>query len=121
MSKTLEDLYRVICARKKRAPANSYTAQLFRRGRSKIAQKVGEEATELVIAAVRDKKKEIVAESADVLYHWLVLLAHADVPLSDVMAALASRKGASGLDEKAARKKKPVKKKAAKKKPVKRK
>ena len=105
MAKTLEDLYHVVCARKKNALANSYTAKLFKKGREKILQKIGEEATEVVIAGMRDKKKEIASESADLLYHWLVLLAHAEVPLEDVMAELAKRKGVSGLDEKASRKK----------------
>ena len=104
MPKTLEELYDVVCARKKDAPANSYTAKLFKRGREKILQKIGEEATEVVIAGMRDKKKEIASESADLLYHWLVLLAHADVPLDKVMKELAKRKGVSGLEEKASRK-----------------
>lgn len=86
------------------APADaSYTAQLFARGRGRIAQKLGEEAVETVIAALGSDPAAIVPEAADVIYHLLVLLADAGLGLDDVRAELARREGLSGLAEKAAR------------------
>lgn len=86
------------------APADaSYTAQLFARGRPRIAQKLGEEAIETVIAALGDDPAAIVPEAADLLYHLLVLLADAGVGLDDVRAELARREGTGGLAERAAR------------------
>ncbi|NJR77263.1 phosphoribosyl-ATP diphosphatase [Sphingomonas corticis] len=82
---------------------SSYTAQLFRRGRGRIAQKLGEEAVETVIAAMGDDAAAIVPEAADLLYHLLVLLADAGLSLDDVRAELRRREGKSGVVEKAAR------------------
>ena len=81
----------------------SYTAQLFRKGRGRIAQKLGEEAVETVIAAMGDDPAKIVLEAADLLYHLLVLLADAGLTLDDVRAELARREGVSGVAEKAGR------------------
>ena len=92
-----------IAARKSGAPDQSYTAQLLSRGVEKCAKKLGEEAVETALAAVLGDKVHIAAESADLLYHLLVLLEATGVPLADVMAELARRKGVSGLAEKAAR------------------
>lgn len=80
----------------------SYVASLFAKGRGKIAQKLGEEAVETVIAATSEPEK-ITSEAADLLFHLLVLLADADLSLDDVRAELARREGLSGHDEKAAR------------------
>ena len=85
-------------------PATSYTAKLFARGRAKIAQKVGEEAVETVIAAVADDREEMVKEATDLVFHLLVLLADAGLSLDDVRAEIGRREGVSGIDEKAARK-----------------
>ncbi len=85
-------------------PETSYTARLTSRGRAKIAQKLGEEAVETVIAAMGDDRAEIVAESADLLFHLAVLLADAGLSFDDVRAELARREGTSGLEEKAGRK-----------------
>jgi phosphoribosyl-ATP pyrophosphohydrolase len=86
------------------APSDaSYTAQLFARGRARIAQKLGEEAIETVIAACGENSAKIVPEAADLLYHLLVLLADADLSLGDVQAELARREGTGGLDEKSSR------------------
>ena len=99
----LDTLETVIRARKGGDPDPSYVAKLFTRGRAKIAQKLGEEATETVIAAIRDDRAEITSEAADLIFHLLVLLADADIPLDDVRAELRRREGVSGIDEKASR------------------
>ena len=101
----LDRLYRVIESRKGGDPASSYTAKLFARGRGKIAQKLGEEAVEAVIEGVRGDRGALAAESADLLYHLLVLWADAGVRPEDVWQALAAREGTGGLAEKASRRK----------------
>lgn len=100
---TLEELEARIATRAAASPEESYTAKLIARGMNKAAQKLGEEATEAVIAAVTGDRPELVKESADVLYHLLVVLRAAEVPLSEVMAELDHRTVQSGLAEKAAR------------------
>lgn len=100
---TLEDLERIIAARAASGDASSWTAKLMAGGQSRAAKKLGEEAVETVIAAVSGDDKGLVSESADLLYHWLVVLALAKVPLADVMAELERRTSQSGLAEKAAR------------------
>lgn len=100
---SLSDLEQIIAARGRSGDANSWTAKLFAKGVDKAAQKMGEEAVEAVIAAVKRDRTELVSESADLLYHLLVVLALADVPLEDVMEELRKRTGQSGLAEKAAR------------------
>lgn len=104
MSFTLEDLDARIAVRAAASPDESYTARLLARGVAKCAQKLGEEATEAVIAAVSGDKAELAKEAADVLYHLTVVLRAAGVPLVEVMAELESRTAQSGLAEKAARK-----------------
>ena len=104
---TLEDLEARVARRAAASPEESYTAKLISRGMNKTAQKLGEEATEAVIAAVTGDRAELVKESADVLFHLLVVLKAAGVPLSEVMAELDARTAQSGLAEKAARKDKP--------------
>ncbi len=99
----LERLFSLIASRKGGDPASSYTAKLLGEGKGKIAKKLGEEATETVIAAAAGTPAEIVRESADLLYHLLVLWAAAEVKPADVWAELARREGTSGLAEKAAR------------------
>ena len=101
---TLDDLESRIAARASASPDESYTAKLIARGRETCAQKLGEEATEAVISAVTGNRAELVKESADLLYHLLVVLRAANVPLSEIMAELDSRTAQSGLAEKAARK-----------------
>lgn len=105
LGKELEQLWQTIEARKGADPESSWTAKLLAGGIEKPAQKLGEEATEAVIAAVKGDKEELTKEAADVLYHLLVTLAAADVDIADVAAELASRTGQSGLAEKASRKK----------------
>jgi len=85
-------------------PASSYVARLTAKGRGKIAQKFGEEAVETVIAAVENDRAHLIAESADLLYHFLVLLKARGVKLEEVEAALDKRTSMSGLEEKASRK-----------------
>ena len=100
----LDALYEVILSRRGADPASSHTARLFARGRDKIAQKLGEEAVETVIEGARGRKGGVVNESADLLYHLLVLWAANEVKPAEVWAALEGRKGISGIAEKAARK-----------------
>ena len=100
---TLDDLEVRIATRAAASPEDSYTASLIARGMEKCAQKLGEEATEAVIAAVTGNRGELVKEVADVLYHLLVVLRAADVPLAEIMAELDGRTAQSGLAEKAAR------------------
>jgi phosphoribosyl-ATP pyrophosphohydrolase len=85
-------------------PETSYTARLTAKGRAKIAQKLGEEAVETVIAAIADDRAEIITESADLLFHLAVLLADAGLGFDDIRAELERREGLSGLEEKARRK-----------------
>jgi phosphoribosyl-ATP pyrophosphohydrolase len=100
---TLERLAATIAARKGADPASSYTAKLLAGGPALAAKKFGEEAVETVIAAVQGDPAALAAESADVIYHWLVLLAAAGVSLDEVAAKLEAREGRSGLEEKASR------------------
>jgi phosphoribosyl-ATP pyrophosphohydrolase len=104
-ARVLDRLYETVADRKDSDPSSSYTAKLFYKGREKIAQKLGEEAVETVIEAIRDDRSAIVNESADLLYHLTVLWADANVKPERVWAALAEREGMSGLEEKAARRK----------------
>lgn len=101
----LTTLEATIRSRRGADPATSYTAKLFDRGRAKIAQKLGEEAVETVIAAIRDDRAELIGEASDLLFHLMVLLADANVSLDDVRAEMIRREGVSGIDEKAARSK----------------
>lgn len=103
MSDTLDRLAATIADRRTAAPGTSYVATLLAKGMPKIAQKLGEEAVETVIAAMAGDAKGVTGEAADLLFHLLVLLDAAKVPLSDVLAELDRRDGVSGLDEKAAR------------------
>jgi phosphoribosyl-ATP pyrophosphohydrolase len=99
----LERLWQVILSRRGADPQTSYTARLFARGRAKIAQKLGEEAIEAVIEGVGENPAALVGESADLLYHLLVLWAAAGVSPADVAAELGRREGKSGIEEKRSR------------------
>jgi phosphoribosyl-ATP pyrophosphohydrolase len=99
----LDRLYQVIVGRRGGDAASSYTARLFAQGVARIAQKVGEEAVETIIEGVRGNAKGVVAESADLLYHLLVLWAEAGVAPGEVWRALEARAGTSGIAEKASR------------------
>ena len=103
-AETLDRLAATIEARRGADPSSSYTAKLLSEGAPRLAKKFGEEAVETVIAAISGDKDAIAAESADLIYHWLALLAGSGVSLDDVAAKLEAREGRSGLDEKAARK-----------------
>ena len=105
-ARVLEELFAVIESRRGGDPTASYTARLLAEGRPKIARKTGEEAVEVVVAALADGGERIAAESADLLYHLLVLWADAGLTPADVWEELAKRQGISGLAEKASRGKK---------------
>ncbi|RYY25751.1 MAG: phosphoribosyl-ATP diphosphatase [Sphingomonadales bacterium] len=100
---TLDKLEQTIGARRLGDPASSYVAKLTAKGRQKIAEKLGEEAIETVIAAVAQDKAALTGEAADLVFHLLVLLADAGISLDDLRAELARREGTSGIDEKASR------------------
>ncbi|MGO1119567.1 phosphoribosyl-ATP diphosphatase [Rhodovibrionaceae bacterium A322] len=99
----LDRLYRVILTRRGADPTSSHTAKLFFKGTDKIAQKVGEEAVETVIEAIKGDKEGLVSESADLLYHLLVLWADQGVQPAEIWTKLSEREGISGVAEKAAR------------------
>lgn len=100
---SLVELEKIVAERGKSGDSGSWTAKLFAGGMERAAKKFGEEAVETVIAAVGGDKKALVSESADLLYHWLVVLALAGVPLSEVIAELERRTAQSGVAEKASR------------------
>ena len=100
---TLTRLEATIAARRAASPDGSYVASLHAKGLPKIAQKLGEEATEAVIAALSGSEEELVGEAADLLFHLIVLLNAKGVSMDDVLAELERREGLSGLAEKAGR------------------
>ena len=99
----LQELYSVIESRKGADPESSYTAQLLGKGREKIARKFAEEAIEVVLAGVHESPDRLASESADVLYHLMVLWVAAGVVPADVWEALEKRRGTSGIAEKQSR------------------
>ncbi len=106
MSETLlETLYAVLEERKKADPETSYTAKLFAKAPDAILKKIGEETTELVMATKDKDRGQVVYETADIWFHILVLLSHLEIKPQEILTELERRLGVSGLDEKAARKK----------------
>ena len=103
VSDILSRLEQTIAQRASASPDESYVAKLNAKGLPKIAQKLGEEATEAVIAALSGSNEELVGESADLIFHLLVLLQAKGVSLDHILAELERREGLSGLDEKASR------------------
>jgi phosphoribosyl-ATP pyrophosphohydrolase len=99
----LDRLAQAIEGRRHASPEHSHTAKLLSRGTKRIAQKVGEEAVETVIEAVRGRRDKLIQESADLMYHLLVLWADARILPAEIWAELARREGVSGIEEKAAR------------------
>ncbi len=100
---SLTRLETTILARREADPATSYVAKLRAKGLPKMAQKLGEEAVETIIAALGGDNQELTGEAADLLFHLITVLAERGVTLADVYAELDRREGVSGLDEKAAR------------------
>ncbi|OLP42581.1 phosphoribosyl-ATP diphosphatase [Rhizobium oryziradicis] len=100
---TLTDLEAIVATRAKASPDESWTAKLVAAGQDKAAKKLGEEAIEAVMAAVKDDRANLIYESADLLYHLLVVLKIADIPVETVMEELQRRTAQSGLSEKASR------------------
>lgn len=101
---TIHDLATIVDARAASGGEASYTSKLLDKGPAQCAKKFGEEAVETIIAAVEDDREHLIAESADLLFHFLVLLKSRGVRLEEVEATLAQRTNMSGLEEKAARK-----------------
>ena len=107
MSGILQELQAILETRRQAAPDSSYVAQLHAKGLNKILEKVGEEATETLLAA-KDAERtgdssEVIAETADLWFHSLVMLSHLGLSHQAVLDELARRMGISGLDEKASR------------------
>ena len=103
MTDILQRLAATIAARAQADPATSHTAALLAKGPAKCAEKFGEEAIEAIIEAVKGDREALTREGADVLYHFLVMLAASGLTLSDVLAELERREGISGIEEKASR------------------
>ncbi len=99
----LDAIYQIILERKSTPAENSYTASLMQKGIDKILKKIGEEATEVVIAGKGGVREEIVYEVADLFFHTLVLLGYQDIPPEAVFAELGKRFGKSGIEEKTSR------------------
>ena len=100
MNKILERLDLTIQRKTTESPNKSHTAKLLKKGTEKCAEKFGEEAIELIVASVKKKKKEIIGEAADTLYHMVVLLRSKNISINEVLTELASREGISGIEEK---------------------
>lgn len=100
---SLSDLERIVAERASASPDQSWTAKLVSAGQPRAAKKLGEEAVETVIAAISNDRKNLTDEAADLLYHLLVVLKIADIPLADVYVELERRTGQSGLQEKESR------------------
>lgn len=103
MTDILNQLADLLEARKTADPASSYVAKLYAKGMDSILKKIGEEATETVIAAKGGNRDEIIYETADLWFHTLVMLAKADIRPQEILDELARREGVSGLVEKASR------------------
>jgi phosphoribosyl-ATP pyrophosphohydrolase len=99
----LNELFQVLQERKTAEPEKSYVASLYAGGVEKIAKKIGEEATEVVIAGLKGEDQEIISEMSDLWFHCLVLMAHRDIEPAQVLLELSNRFGRSGIEEKASR------------------
>lgn len=99
----LNELFQVLQERKTAEPEKSYVASLYAGGVEKIAKKIGEEATEVVIAGLKGEDQEIISEISDLWFHCLVLMAHRDIEPAQVLLELSNRFGRSGIEEKASR------------------
>ena len=100
MNKILERLDLTIQRKTTESPNKSHTAKLLKKGTEKCAEKFGEEAIELIVASVKKKKKEIIGEAADTLYHMFVVLRSKNISINEVLSELASTEGISGIEEK---------------------
>ena len=107
MSDVLQQLATTLAARRQADPEQSYVASLHHKGLNKILEKVGEEATEVILAAkdaaAGGDRSAVIGEVADLWFHSMVMLSHLELDIDDVMQCLGDRLGVSGLDEKAAR------------------
>ena len=99
----IDELFKIIKDRKGADPKNSYVASLYHKGTEKIAEKVGEEAIETIIEAIKGDKEKLTSESADLLFHLMVLWADQGLEPDDIMDILKQRLGTSGHDEKSSR------------------
>ena len=100
----LDQLFLVIEERKDADPSSSYVASLHAKGTEKIAEKIGEESTETIIKAIKGDKENLAQESADLLFHLMILWSDAGLKPQDIFDVLEKRQGTSGIEEKASRK-----------------
>jgi phosphoribosyl-ATP pyrophosphohydrolase len=103
MNDIFERLSQVIEQRKSASPDSSYVAKLYQKGINSITKKIGEEATETIIAAKDGDRNQIVYETADLFFHTLVMLSYFEIKPSEVLDELARREGISGIEEKLSR------------------
>lgn len=106
MESFLQELATILESRKGQSPDSSYVSKLYDKGLNKILEKVGEEATETILAAKDGDKQEIIYETADLWFHTLVMLAHLELGPEDIINELKRRFGTSGIEEKASRQQK---------------
>lgn len=102
---TLEELFSVLLERKENMQDESYVALLYKKGENSILKKIGEEASEVIIAAKEHEREKIIHEMADLWFHCLVLMGHKGISLDEIADEFKKRMGTSGLKEKASRKK----------------
>ena len=102
---TLEELFSVLMERKKNMQDESYVALLYKKGENSILKKIGEEASEVIIAAKEPEKENIIHEMADLWFHCMVLMAQKGIALDEIADEFRKRMGVSGLEEKASREK----------------
>lgn len=105
LGSALDELYSVLMERKENMQDESYVALLYKKGENSILKKIGEEASELIIAAKEPDKQNIIHEMADLWFHCMILMGHKGIGLDEIADEFSKRMGISGLEEKASRKK----------------
>jgi len=104
MNDILQRLSEVLEERKTANPDSSYVARLYQKGTNSIAKKIGEEATEMIVASKDGERDQVIYEAADLIFHTMVMLTHLNINFTEILDELARREGLSGIDERASRK-----------------